>query len=106
MFREQMSDKKSIYRKVAALVGLFMVLTLLLSAAFIAKEAGHDCSGEDCPVCAVIAQCENTIRRIGSGLIPVIAAVAVMLTVLQLPVLYTSMAQAFTPVSQKVRMNN
>lgn len=106
MSEKSMSRTKSIYAKLAALTGLVVVLTVLLSAAFIAKEAGHDCAGHDCPVCASIAQCENTIRRIGSGLLPVIAVAVALVCALQIHLLIPSAAPALTPVSRKVRLNN
>ncbi len=106
MFQESESGRNRISAKIAALLGLLVVLSLLLSAAFIAREAGHKCTGEDCPICAVVAQCENTIRRIGSGLIPILIAAVAAVSALQAPGIYISMATARTPVSRKVRLNN
>ncbi len=39
----------------ALLLCIGMVLVLSVSAAFIIHEAGHDCTGEDCPICRNIA---------------------------------------------------
>ena len=39
-----------------------MLAGMLLSACFIAAEADHDCSGEDCPVCVFLTLCEQNIR--------------------------------------------
>lgn len=106
MKQQSASATKSIFAKIAVLLGLFVVLSLLLSAAFISRESAHKCTGEDCPVCATIAQCENTIRRIGSGLIPVITAAVAAICALQVLIIRISMAPALTPVSRKVRLNN
>lgn len=39
-----------------------ILLVLLFSAAFIAAEADHDCVGENCPICAQIAVCQNILK--------------------------------------------
>ncbi len=39
----------------ALLLCIGLVLVLSVSAAFIIHEAGHDCTGEDCPICRNIA---------------------------------------------------
>ena len=43
-------------KRIGALVlCIGLVLVLSVSAAFIIHEAGHDCTGEDCPICRNIA---------------------------------------------------
>jgi len=73
------SDKSSFREKArrvtASLASLFLVAFVLLSCAFIAMEAGHDCEGEDCPVCACIVQCENVLRQMGGAFIAACFAV-------------------------------
>ena len=82
-----------------------MLSFLMLSSAFIAHEADHDCCGEDCPVCAFIEQCENVVRGeslVSSGLSVIIPVLFVIFSVCLL-------ADAFvkaTPVSRKIRLNN
>ncbi len=39
----------------ALLLCIGLVLVLSVSMAFIMHEAGHDCTGEDCPICRNIA---------------------------------------------------
>ncbi|MCR4946734.1 MAG: hypothetical protein K5929_07330 [Lachnospiraceae bacterium] len=59
------------YKRITAgIIGILMFFIMLLSAFFIAAEVGHDCTGEDCPVCACIRQCENTLRNMGDGMAP------------------------------------
>ena len=62
-------------------MGLMLLVFVLFSAFCIAAEADHDCCGEDCPICACIQMCENTLRGNKSGtavqvsvLIPVLFA--------------------------------
>lgn len=55
-------------QRISAFIACFAVIvTALFSALFIAKEAGHDCTGEDCPVCTYIHQAEQTLKRLGTG---------------------------------------
>lgn len=46
-----------------------IVLTLFLSAAFLIKEADHNCTGADCPICEMMAQCSSNIRLLGTGVV-------------------------------------
>ncbi|MFQ9680966.1 MAG: hypothetical protein ACLRZH_13595 [Ruthenibacterium lactatiformans] len=97
-----------IKRRKESLPGL-PVLPLLLSPSFpsfIAKEAHHDCTGEDCPVCACIHQAEQTLKQIGTGSSETAGAFApqfpLVVAFLCLP-LFVPVASL---ISQKVRMNN
>ena len=70
------------------------------------KEENHNCTGEDCPVCACIHQAEQTLRNLGTGNIgnAVVSTLPVWNGIL-LPVclfcVYTT-----SLVSQKVRLND
>lgn len=52
-------------RVTALLLCIGLVFALAVSSAFIAHEAGHICSGEDCPICQMIAVNVNLLRTIG-----------------------------------------
>ncbi len=91
----------------AGLLCVIFVLAMLVSSAFIIHEAGHDCTGEDCPICQAIAMNGQLLRLMG----------AVILVLAFLPgILYTRHAWADTPrfslpasgtlVSWKIRLNN
>ena len=94
-------------KKIVAGIAAFAVLFLVLfSAFFICVEADHDCSGEDCPVCACIQMCETIIRQMIEKL--VIAGLFCALAVFFL-FLNRDEAAFFvqeTPVSLKIRKNN
>ena len=49
----------------AAALAAALVLVVLCSAWFLAADAGHDCSGEDCEVCVFLEECRANIRRTG-----------------------------------------
>ena len=56
-------------RRVKALILAFFVFFAMTTSLFvIALEADHDCIGEDCAICAVVAICENTIKVLCASL--------------------------------------
>lgn len=55
-----------------------IVLVLFVSSAFIMHEAGHDCTGEDCPICRMVAVNVNLLRAFGLAVL-VLPAPAVIL---------------------------
>ncbi len=70
-------------RRLLAAVGVAFLLGFqILSAAYVAHEADHDCSGEGCPICVQLQQCVANFQLTGSGLeadsavvsLPIIAA--------------------------------
>lgn len=92
-------------RILAGVLALALLLALVLCALCIAVEADHDCTGEDCPVCALVHQCENLLRQLAAA----VAAAALLAFVALLGVSAASYACAVrraTPVSGKVRLNN
>lgn len=93
-------------RTAAGTLGLLLLLVMLLSAFFIAAEAGHDCTGEDCPICACVQQCENTLHRIGDGNALLSAVVIPVIFALISAFLFASEPSLETLVSRKVRLNN
>ena len=60
----------------ALLMCLGMVLFLFVSSTFIAHEVGHDCSGEDCPICQMIAIHVILLRTLGFALLIALALFA------------------------------
>ncbi|MCR4739541.1 MAG: hypothetical protein K5886_04680 [Lachnospiraceae bacterium] len=93
--------------KVTAGIMTFIMLVLVLfSSLFIALHADHDCTGEDCPICACIQQCENNIRGAGSDITAASAVIMYVLAAFSLMSFAVSSFQPDTPVSVKVRLNN
>ncbi len=54
-----MRDRK---RRIALFLCLGLVFVLFASSAYIIHEANHDCTGEDCPVCQMIAVNLSVLR--------------------------------------------
>ena len=92
-------------RITAGVLGLVMLLALLFFAVFIAAEAEHDCTGEDCPICAAIAACARLLDQL-RGCVAFREALAPLLFFALSAVLFTWAGALKTPVSNKVRLNN
>lgn len=52
-------------RGVSVLLGVILCVSILCSALFLSLETHHDCAGEDCPICAVVMQCERLLQSGG-----------------------------------------
>lgn len=94
-------------RKIAWIACATFLLVTLCSILFLVKEANHDCTGEDCPICAQISEAENTLKNLGNGN-PAVSGVAVTAAVyflLAFVGIFCAIPYA-TLVAQKVRMNN
>ena len=53
------------FRFMTGLLAVVLAFVMLSSVAFIAAEAGHDCTGADCAICHQINVCENLLKSIG-----------------------------------------
>ncbi len=63
-------------RAAALLLCIGLIFVLAVSSAFIAHEAGHDCSGHDCPICQMIAVSVNLLRTLGLAALMLLALFA------------------------------
>ena len=90
--------------KGARLVAVFLAFCLLLPALFVAAEAKHDCPGDGCVVCHVIAgslQLEN-MGAPGSGASRQV--IPLTLAALVAAVIVRPSRSAQTPVTLKVKI--
>ena len=84
----------------------FFICAVMFSNAFIAVHSGHECDKEECPVCTCLELCESIIRNAGSD-----SLIHTFLVVLSFVSVYKELTlmsdfSYFTPVSQKVRLND
>ena len=87
-------------------LALALVLVLLMPSLFIVAESHHDCTGDQCPVCKVIAGAVQ-IEQQGADVPHALAAAIVLLSVTVVACLRRTLLLATdTPVSLKVRMND
>lgn len=51
-------------KRLAAVLALLVAFVMLFSVLYIALEADHDCSGDDCVICAQLQICGNLLRSL------------------------------------------
>ena len=93
-------------RIISALLILLIFFVLFASYYFILHETRHDCSGEDCPVCALVAICRNTLRSFSIGLILFALLLASVARSFSFDDTRIDSARAITPVSLKDKLLN
>ena len=93
-------------RITAGIIVLLLLVIVLFSSFYVAAEAHHDCTGEDCPVCACIRLCDNTLHQIGDGGTALTACLIPVIIILLYAAFIVTAVSHETPVSRKVRLNN
>ena len=53
------------FRFMTRLLAAVLAVVMLSSAVYLAVEADHDCSGDDCAICRQISICENLLKSLG-----------------------------------------
>ena len=91
-------------KKAAILICMAFLFVMLASFFYIAKEENHNCTGEDCPVCACIHQAEQNLKNLGTGL--AVMPGQKILSVLVEAILCFFVVCRTSLVSQKVRLND
>ena len=93
--------------QIIALVAMVaVVVVMLFSSIYIGNHIHHDCSGEDCAVCCVLAQCSGNIKNLVA--VAVVAFVSILLSISMQSNMQSTKAVylSCSLISQKVRMNN
>ena len=85
---------------------LIMSAVVILSIFCIAFEYGHDCEHDECPICCLVAQCEQTLHQLSSAIVSSITHGLALLIVLVIASNFSSIVISNTLVSSKVRLNN
>ncbi|SNU09914.1 hypothetical protein SAMN06297422_1373 [Lachnospiraceae bacterium] len=95
------------YRICSLVVSSLLLLTLFFSMIFISEEMGHhDCSGENCPVCAVLEICINNVEKCGTVVIAAAVAAVIMITFSNVDNNYKEEIVFSSLTGKKVRLNN
>ena len=55
-------------QRIAAVLAVLVLLALAVSLSYLVCEADHDCTGADCPICALLAVCGRLLRALGLAL--------------------------------------
>ena len=96
--------KKS--RLITGLLAAVLAAVMLSSAVYIAVEANHNCSGEDCAICHQLQVCENLLKSIGLAGAAAAISAAFTYTVGRAILPCTEMIGTLTLVSLKVKLSN
>lgn len=90
----------------AIVLAVVIASVIVFSSLYIAMEAGHDCTGETCPICEQVSVCEGVLKRI------MVTVVAVALIAERLYCLSVGLLNSFsakvpsTLVSLKIKLSN
>ena len=88
------------------LLAAVLAVVMLSSAIYIAVEANHDCSSDDCAICRQISICENLLKSLGlAGAAAAITAVLTY-TVCRAILPCTETSGTLTLVALKVKLSN
>ena len=105
-FERLVERAKRKQRITAALAAAVMILSVLLSVSLILREARHDCTGSDCPVCACISGASQKLTGGGALSPSVFAALLSAFVLLFCLTLPSFPIQRKTLVSLKVKLLN
>ena len=94
------------FRFMTGLLAAALAFVVLSSAAYIAVESHHDCSGVDCAICHQINVCENLLKGMGLADAAVVTSAAVGYVLCRIIPSCTEAARTFTLVSFKVKLSD
>ena len=94
------------FRFMTRLLAVVLAVVMLSSAVYIAVEADHDCTGDDCAICHQIGACGNLLKSL--GLAGAAAAITATFTYTMCKAILpcTEMIDTLTLVSLKVKLSN
>ena len=93
-------------RIVAVLLAVMVLVVMLYSALFITAEAGHDCVGENCPICYQINVCRNILKNLSLAVCAAAFATAFTYTLCRSISACAEVAPSYTLVSLKVKLTD
>lgn len=93
-------------RFTAGIMAMMLLFAMLFSVFFLSAEVGHECNHNDCPICACMQQCSNTIHSISDSFVAVSAAIIPIIYFISFAKSDVFNIKAETLVSQKVRLDN
>lgn len=94
------------FRFLTGLLAAVLVVVMLSFAVYIAIEADHDCSGEDCAICHQIGVCENLLKSLGLAGAAAAITAAFTYTMCKAILPCTETIDTLTLVSLKVKLSN
>ena len=85
---------------------IVIIFVSLASLFYIFSETKHECSGENCPVCACIHQAQQALRNLSSGAAAGQLMTAVFISLFAAFVVHFFVISCDSPVKRRVRLNN
>ena len=98
--------QNQIQRVTAVILCILLLSVMTLSVFYIAREADHDCTGADCPVCAMIQTAEQALQFFSAGVVPVVWLWGAVLFLFLKKNMEKTGILCRTLIQQKVRLNN
>ncbi len=97
---------KKAMRIMAIALTILFVLFIAVSLSLIVIEAGHDCTGDDCPICEHICALTQSLRIAASFLLIAIAFLAAVNTAGKASIYLKTEYKTVTPVALKIKLSN
>ena len=88
------------------LLAAVLAVVMLSSAVYIAVEADHDCSGDDCAICRQISICENLLKSLGLAGAAAAVTAAFTYTMCKAILPCAETPDTLTLVALKVKLSN
>ena len=88
------------------LLAVVLAVVMLSSAVYLAVEADHDCSGDDCAICHQIGVCENLLKSLGLAGAAAAISAAFTYTMCKAILPCAEMNGTLTLVALKVKLSN
>lgn len=88
------------------LLAAVLAVVMLSSAVYLAVEADHDCSGEDCAICHQIGIYENLLKTLGLAGAAAAISAAFTYTMCRAILPCTETIGTLTLVALKVKLSN
>ena len=88
------------------LLAAVLAVVMLASAIYLAVEADHDCSGDDCAICCQISICENLLKTLGLAGAAAAISAAFTYTMCRAILPCTETISTLTLVALKVKLSN
>lgn len=103
-----MDSRNHSSKRIIALVAIVAtVFLMLLSSFYITEHVLHHCDDEEhCPVCAMLLQCERSLKTIGTGIVMAVAAFIVFDLIADAFMGYSYESTQTTLISKKVRLDS
>lgn len=93
--------------RIIAIVTMVAVISVMLfSAVYLEEHANHDCTGGDCPICAMMSQCSNHLKQITEVIVAAVSVTFFAVTYEVMQKYAVNLVSFRSLISQKVRMDN